>query len=146
MYSEGILLLTNDGELSRTLELPKTGIQRHYRVSVQGNVDANKFSALKKGIDIEGITYKGVQISLEKQNKSNCWLQITLCEGKNREIRRILKFFGYKILRLIRTKYGPFELGALKPGHIEEIPPAFLKRYLSQDLHGENDAYCCGNS
>ncbi len=146
MYSEGLLLLTNDGMLSRTLELPKTGIQRHYRVCVQGIVDIRKFSTLKKGVSIEGVIYQGVQISLEKQKKDTCWLYISLQEGKNREIRRILKFFGYTVLKLIRTKYGPFELGNLKAGHVEEIPSMVLKKYLSKNLQSENDAYCCGNS
>lgn len=146
MYSEGLLLLTNDGTLSRTLELPKTGVQRHYRVCVQGQVNLDKFSPLKRGIEIEGMIYKDVLISLEKQKKNSCWLQIELQEGKNREIRRILKFFGYTVLKLIRTKYGPFELGALKPRQIEEVPSLFLNEYLSQDLKSKNYAYHCGNS
>ncbi|MEN8236070.1 MAG: pseudouridine synthase [Pseudomonadota bacterium] len=134
MYSEGLLLLTNDGMLARTLELPKSKIKRHYRVCVEGHVDVEKLSALKKGIDIEGVRYEGIHIGLEKQKKNTCWLHIILQEGKNREIRRIMTFFGYTILKLIRTKYGPFDLGNLKPGEVEEVPSAVLDDYISRDL------------
>lgn len=134
MYSEGLLLLTNDGMLSRALELPKNKIQRHYRVCVQGDVNLERFSTLKEGIEIKGVMYKGVCITLEKQKKNSCWLHITLQEGKNREIRRILDFFGYTVLKLIRTQYGPFELGALKPGQFEEIPTKLFEQFLSPEL------------
>ncbi len=119
--SEGLLLLTNNGELSRYFELPKNSFRRQYRVRVQGIVDKNKLSILKKGIKIKNFNYKPIIADLERQSKTNAWIKMTITEGKNREIRKICSHFGWRVNRLIRIKYGEFSIGNLKPGEIKEI-------------------------
>ena len=119
--SEGLLLLTNNGELSRYFELPKNSFRRQYRVRVQGIVDKNKLSILKKGIKIKNFSYKPIIADLEKQSNTNAWIKMTITEGKNREIRKICSHFGWRVNRLIRIKYGEFSIGNLKPGEIKEI-------------------------
>lgn len=121
LNSEGLLLLTNDGELSRHLELPATGIVRKYRVRAYGKVDQDALENLKNGIMIEGISYGAMIVDLEPVQAANVWMTISLQEGKNREIRRVLDFLGLTVNRLIRTSYGAFELGNLPVGAVCEV-------------------------
>ncbi|XDZ65112.1 pseudouridine synthase [Alphaproteobacteria bacterium LSUCC0684] len=128
--SEGLILLTNNGDLARHLELPDTGWTRKYRVRVRGQVDSTKLAALRDGITIDGVSYRGVLAQLDRQAASNAWLTIALKEGKNREIRRIMDHLGYSVSRLIRISYGPFTLNTLEEGSLEEVRPAILRDQL----------------
>ena len=128
--SEGLLLLTNDGGLARHLELPSTGWSRRYKVRVQGRVDEARLAELKHGITVEGVRYGEIEASLETQMNSNAWLTIAIKEGKNREVRRIMEHLGHPVSRLIRLSYGPFQLGNLDKGKVEEIRPSILKEQL----------------
>lgn len=128
--SEGLLLLTNDGALARHLELPSTGWSRRYKVRVQGRVDEDKLSSLRDGITIDGIRYGEVEATLETQKNSNAWILISIKEGKNREVRRIMEHLGHPVSRLIRLSYGPFQLGHLEKGQVEEVRQAILKEQL----------------
>jgi 23S rRNA pseudouridine2605 synthase len=128
--SEGLLLLTNDGGLKRRLELPATGWTRRYRVRVHGPVDPDKLAGLAKGITVDGVRYGPVRASLDRQQGSNAWLTIALTEGKNREVRRICEDLGWPVSRLIRTAYGPFQLGHLAPGAVDEVGPKVLREQL----------------
>ena len=128
--TEGLLLLTNDGELARVLELPATGWLRRYKVRVHGIVDAARLAALEKGVTIDGIAYGPIRAQLERQQGSNAWLAMSLREGKNREVRRVLEHLGYPVTRLIRLSYGPFQLGHLLRGAIEEVPKSVLADQL----------------
>ena len=119
--TEGLLLLTNDGELARKLELPATGWLRRYRVRVFGAVDEEALAKLKKGIVIDGIHYGSIEATLDRQQGNNNWLTIALREGKNREIKVICEHMGLKVNRLIRLSFGPFQLGDLNPGKVEEV-------------------------
>ena len=130
MGSEGLLLLTNDGELKRRLELPSTGWLRRYRVRVHGRVDEARLEALKAGITIDGFKYGPIQAALDRVQGSNAWLSIALREGKNREIRRVLEHFGWPVNRLIRLSFGPFQLGGLAEGAIEEVPAKVLREQV----------------
>lgn len=128
--SEGLLLLTNDGELKRRLELPSTGWVRKYRVRVNGTPDDTQIEPVRKGITAEGERFQPMQISIDRQQGANAWLTIGLREGKNREIRRALEQVGLKVNRLIRVSYGPFQLSDLKPGDVEEIRARTLQDQL----------------
>ncbi len=128
--SEGLLLLTNNGELARFLELPATACERHYRVRVKGLVQENELARLQKGITIEGIHYQSIEATVEHHQSSNSWIRMTLHEGKNREIRRILEHLGYAVNRLIRLNYGAFQLGNLKSGEVKEVPEDYLIQVL----------------
>jgi 23S rRNA pseudouridine2605 synthase len=130
MGSEGLLLLTNDGELKRRLELPATGWLRRYRVRVHGRIDEAKLEALRKGIAIDGFKYGPIQAALDRVQGSNAWLTLALREGKNREIRRVLEHFGWPVNRLIRLSFGPFQLGGLAVGEVEEVPAKVLQEQL----------------
>lgn len=132
--TEGLLLLTNDGELARHLELPKTGWLRRYKVRAKGSITQDKFDALKKGITIEGIKYGPIQASHIKEQGSNCWFTMGLREGKNREIKRICEHLGLNVNRLIRLSFGPFMLGDLKPGEVEEVHSHILADQLGPEL------------
>ena len=134
MGSEGLLLLTNDGELKRRLELPATGWLRRYRVRVHGRIDESRLEALKKGIAIDGFQYGPIQAALDRVQGSNAWLTVALREGKNREIRRVLEHFGWAVNRLIRLSFGPFQLGGLAPARIEEVPAKVLAEQLGTRL------------
>lgn len=127
LTSEGLLLLTNDGELARKLELPATGWVRRYRVRVHGVVDEGQLKALAQGITIDGVRYGGIDAALDRQQGSNAWLTMGLREGKNREIRRVMEHLGYSVSRLLRISYGPFQLGLLEPGQVEEVPRRVLR-------------------
>jgi 23S rRNA pseudouridine2605 synthase len=128
--SEGLLLLTNDGELKRRLELPATGWTRRYRVRVHGEVDGARLSALAKGITIDGVAYGPVRAVLDRQKGENAWLTMGLAEGKNREVRRICEHLGWPVSRLIRIAYGPFQLGQLEAGAVDEVPGKVLREQL----------------
>ncbi len=130
LNSEGLLLLTNNGELSCKLELPENGWSRRYKVKVHGFVDAKKLASLEKGATVDGINYGPVKAEIETQKGTNAWLIITLSEGKNREIRKLMKSIGLDVARLIRLSYGPFQLGALKKGEVREVPAKVLQEQL----------------
>src|SRR5216684_5653498 len=128
--SEGLLLLTNDGALARRLELPATGWVRRYRVRVHGFVDPARLAGLARGVAIDGIAYGPIRALLDRQQGSNAWVTLSLQEGKNREVRRVLEHLGYPVTRLIRLAYGPFQLGHLARGAIEEVPKKVLADQL----------------
>jgi 23S rRNA pseudouridine2605 synthase len=128
--TEGLLLLTNDGGLARKLELPANGWTRRYRARVHGNVDEQRLADLANGITIEGVRYGSIKAGLDRQQRSNAWLDIQLTEGKNREVRRVLAFLDLPVVRLIRVAFGPFHLGELERGHVDEIPPQALDNLL----------------
>jgi 23S rRNA pseudouridine2605 synthase len=130
LNSEGLLLLTNDGALARRLELPATGWLRRYKVRVHGIVEADKLKRLANGITIEGVAYGPIAAKLERQQGSNAWLEIGLREGRNREVRRVLEHLSYPVTRLIRLSYGPFQLGLLERGAVEEVPRKVLADQL----------------
>ena len=130
LTSEGLLLLTNDGELSRALELPARGWLRRYRVRVHGAVDAARLAALEHGITIDRISYGPIKAVLDREQGSNAWLTLSLHEGKNREIRRVMEHLALSVSRLIRIAYGPFQLGDLARGAIEEVPRKVLREQL----------------
>ena len=135
LNSEGLLLLTNDGELARTLELPQTGWTRRYRVRVFGTVTEEGLRALGKGLVIEGTRYGPAQAALDPaagkgERGRNAWLSVALQEGKNREVRKLLEHIDLRVNRLIRVSYGPFQLGKLPPGAVEEISPRILREQL----------------
>ncbi|HAK98058.1 MAG TPA: pseudouridine synthase, partial [Rhodobiaceae bacterium] len=126
--TEGLLLLTNDGGLKRYLELPETGWLRRYRVRAYGRPDQRKLLELKKGITLEGVHYRGVDVDVERQQGGNVWLTISLREGKNREVKKLLSYVGLEVNRLIRLSFGPFQLGNLETGAVEEIPRRVLRQ------------------
>ncbi|MDH3242106.1 MAG: rRNA pseudouridine synthase [Alphaproteobacteria bacterium] len=134
--TEGLLLLTNDGALARTLELPATGWVRRYRVRVHGRVDEPALAALAKGATVEGVRYGPVQASLERKTGTNAWLRVALTEGKNREIRKLMNHLGLDVTRLIRISFGPFQLGRLAAGACEEVPAKSLQEQLGGLLPG----------
>lgn len=123
LTTEGLLLLTNDGELARQLELPATGLERTYRVRAHGTVTPDKLALLAKGMTVDGMHYQPIRAALDRETGSNAWLNVTLTEGKKREVRRALEAVGLTVNRLIRISYGPFELGDLKPGAVKELAP-----------------------
>lgn len=140
--TEGLLLLTNDGELARHLELPANGWLRHYRARVHGYVDPKKLKALEEGVVIEGVVYEPVKAELEteKSEGANRWLSVTIREGKNREVRKILSYVDLDVTRLIRTSFGPFQLGQLSRGGIEEVPRRILKDSLGNFFKGRTSS------
>ncbi|MBL6936095.1 MAG: pseudouridine synthase [Alphaproteobacteria bacterium] len=148
--SEGLLLLTNDGELARRLELPASGWTRRYRARVYGRVDAKALAGLAKGVTVEGVTYGPIEAVLEvakgevgkeksagKGSRANSWLVVSLAEGHNREVRRVLGHLGLTVSRLIRTAYGPFQLGKLKPGTLRPVPQKVLDEQLGTAPKGK---------
>ena len=135
LNSEGLLLLTNNGELTRKLELPENGWSRRYKVRVHGFVNKKKLEDLAKGTVVDGINYGPVKAELESQNGTNSWLIVTLNEGKNREIRKLMKSIGLEVARLIRLSYGPFQLGSLKKGEVREVPQKVLKEQLGSKVN-----------
>lgn len=122
LNSEGLLLLTNSGDLARTLELPKTGLPRTYHARMFGTLSEREIKTLDAGIAIDGIHYGSIQVKPIRKTSSNSWVEVTLHEGKNREIRKVFEHLNHPVSRLIRTSYGPFELRDLPKGHIQEIP------------------------
>lgn len=134
LNSEGLLLLTNSGELSRRLELPSNSWSRRYKVKVHGRINRDKLAELEQGITIDGIRYGSIKVEVESEQGTNAWLSVTLQEGKNREIRKVMKFIGLDVARLIRLSYGPFQLGSLKKGEVREVPQKVLKEQLGNKL------------
>ena len=137
LNSEGLLLLTNDGGIKRKLELPATGWLRKYRVRINGRPKDEDFAPLCKGLVIDGQKFQPMTVALDRQQGANAWLTIGLREGKNREIRRAMEDIGYSVNRLLRVSYGPFQLGDLKPGEVEEIRRRVLRDQLG--LEAEPD-------
>jgi len=133
LTSEGLLLLTNDGGLARRLELPSNGWLRRYRARAFGRVEQAELDQLKNGITVDGVRYGPIDARLERA-AANSWITLSLTEGKNREVRRVLEALGLKVNRLIRISYGPFQLGTLAPGVVEEIPRKVLKDQLGKDV------------
>lgn len=130
LNSEGLLLLTNNGELSRKLELPSNGWTRRYKVRVHGYLDDKKLASLQKGIEVDGVQYGSIKVEVEVVKGANSWLMVTLTEGKNREIRNVMRAIGLNVNRLIRLSYGPFQLGSLQKGEVKEVPQKVLKEQL----------------
>ena len=130
LTSEGLLLLTNDGGLARQLELPATGWIRHYRVRVYGAVEARRLAGLTGGITVNGVAYGPIDAALDSQSGNHCWLSVGLREGRNREIRKVMEALGLQTTRLIRISYGPFQLGLLPRGAVEEVPGKVLREQL----------------
>jgi 23S rRNA pseudouridine2605 synthase len=130
LNSEGLLLLTNDGALARRLELPSTGWIRRYKVRVHGEVEPERLAALAGGVTIDGISYGPIRAGLERQQGSNAWIAMALREGKHREVRRVLEHLGLQVTRLIRLSYGPFQLGNLPRGAVDEVPKKVLAEQL----------------
>ena len=130
LNSEGLLLLTNDGGLKRRLELPSTGWVRKYRVRLKGKPADTTFTPLREGLTLDGETFQPMTVTLDRQQGANAWATVAIREGRNREIRRAMEAVGLIVNRLIRTSYGPFQLGQLKPGEVQEIRPRVLRDQL----------------
>ena len=130
LASEGLLLLTNDGDLARWLELPSTGWARRYRVRVFGSPSEAMLAKLAKGMTVDGVRYGPIEARIDSRQGANAWLTVTLREGKNREIRRVMEALGLKVNRLLRTAFGPFQLGNLPRGALDEVPPKILREQL----------------
>ncbi len=138
--SEGLLLLTNDGGVKRKLELPSTGWLRKYRVRMKGNPKDEEFAPLRRGIVADGERFQPMEIRLDRQQGANVWITVGLREGKNREIRRAMAELGFDVNRLIRISYGPFRLGELKAGEVEEVRPRVLRDQLGLEAATEGHA------
>lgn len=134
LNSEGLLLLTNSGELAHKLELPSQGWVRRYKVRVFGQVKDSDLQKMSQGISIDGINYGAVKTEVESRQGANTWLKVSLTEGKNREIRKVMKFFGLEVSRLIRLSYGPFQLGHMKKGEVKEVPQKVLREQLGSNF------------
>ncbi len=130
LNSEGLLLLTTDGGLARELEHPSKGWKRRYRVRIHGVLTPEMQKRLSKGITIQGIRYASCETVVEQVKGTNSWISITLTEGKNREIRKLMAFFGLDVTRLIRVSYGPFQLGNLEKGEVREVSKKMMKELL----------------
>jgi len=146
LNTEGLLLLTNDGELSRALELPETGWVRQYRARARGRVTQEQLDGLKNGTTVEGVRYGPMEATLDKvkekagdeKGPANVWISVSVAEGKYREVRKVLESLGLKVNRLIRLAYGPFQLGTLDVGHVEEVGPRVIRELLSEHIRPEN--------
>ncbi|KUF09216.1 pseudouridine synthase [Pseudoponticoccus marisrubri] len=130
LNSEGLLLLTNDGGVKRKLELPSTGWLRKYRVRVKGRPTDAMLAPLRDGLEVDGMRFQPMTVALDRQQGANAWLTVGLREGKNREIRRAMSDIGLEVNRLIRLSYGPFQLGQLKPGEVQEVRRKILRDQL----------------
>ena len=139
LNTEGLLLLTNDGELARALELPANAFERTYRARAHGRITQDKLDTLKGGITVDGDTFGPIIATLERQTGANSWLNVSLKEGKKREVRRALESLEMKVNRLIRISYGPFELGKLTPGSVSEVPTPTLFETLGPLLPETRD-------
>jgi 23S rRNA pseudouridine2605 synthase len=133
LTSEGLLLLTNDGALARKLELPATGWVRRYRVRVHGIPDQRRLAALAKGVTIDGVAYGPIDAGLDALKGDNAWLTVSLREGRNRAVRRVMAHLGLTVTRLIRIAYGPFQLGTLARGAVDEVPARVLRDQLPRE-------------
>ncbi len=132
--TEGLLLLTTSGKLARYMELPKTGWIRNYRARVFGKLNHERLKKLVRGITVDGIRYGSIKVEVENEGTSNSWLKISLQEGKNREIRKVMEALGLKVNRLIRTSYGPFNLGSLSPLEVKEVTKSALRNSFAEEL------------
>jgi 23S rRNA pseudouridine2605 synthase len=130
LTSEGLLLLTNDGGLARQLELPAHGWLRRYRVRVYGIVDERALAGLARGVTVEGVRYGPIEAGLDSRKGETAWLTVSLREGRNREIRNVMRHLGLQVTRLIRVAHGPFQLGQLPRGAVEEVPGKVLREQL----------------
>jgi 23S rRNA pseudouridine2605 synthase len=142
LNSEGLLLLTNDGELARALEMPSTAIVRRYRARAHGRTNQERLDRLKAGVTVEGVKYGPIEAKLDKAKEgpqgANLWITVTLHEGKNREVRRVLESIGLKVNRLIRLAYGPLALGTLGVGEIEEVGPRVVREQFAEHIDPAN--------
>ena len=132
--TEGLLLLTNDGGLARALELPDTGWLRRYRVRAHGEVTQAQLDELKKGVEVDGVKYGSIDATLERDQGANVWLVFAIREGKNREVRNVMAHLGLEVNRLIRVSYGPFQLGELEEGQVEEVKTRVLREQLGEKI------------
>ena len=132
LTTEGLLLLTNDGALARQLELPQNAWVRRYRIRANGKTDQTALDALAKGVTIDGVVYKPIKATLDQTKGANVWITASITEGKNREIRKVMAHLGLTVNRLIRTAFGPFQLGALPVGDVEEVPAKQIKEQLGK--------------
>ena len=130
LSSEGLLLLTNDGALARQLELPANAWIRRYRVRAFGAAEPAALAALAKGVTIDGVRYGPIEAGLDSRKGDNVWLTVSIKEGKNREVRKVMAHLGLQVSRLIRIAYGPFQLGTLPRGAIEEVPSKVLREQI----------------
>ncbi len=137
--TEGLLLLTNDGELKRAMELPSSGVPRTYRARTFGDITQNELEGLIEGIEIDGMRYGKIDANLERSTGRNQWIELTLTEGKNREVRRVLEHLGLEVSRLLRTSYGPFELLDLPRGAVVEIRQVEVERFRKELRIGGDD-------
>lgn len=146
LNTEGLLLLTNDGELSRALELPATELVRQYRARARGRVSQLQLDTLKDGVTVDGVRYGPIEATLDKaketangeKSSANLWISVSITEGKNREVRKVLEHLGLTVNRLIRLAYGPFQLGTLPVGSVEEVGPRVIREMLAQHIRPEN--------
>ncbi len=142
LSSEGLLLLTNDGALARAMELPASGLARRYRARARGRFDAARLAKLASGITVAGVRYGSIEARLDREEEApapaNRWITLLLAEGKNREVRRVLEALDLMVSRLIRIGYGPFVLGDLQPGEIEEVDPARIRAELGRWIAPES--------
>jgi 23S rRNA pseudouridine2605 synthase len=132
LNTEGLLLLTNDGALARHLELPATGWTRRYRVRVHGRPEPARLEALERGVTVDGVRYGPIQARIDSEKGANAWLSLSLQEGKNREVRRVLEHLGLEVTRLMRLSYGPFQLGDLARGEVRQVPNRILRDQLGK--------------
>ena len=140
LNTEGLLLLTTDGELKRQLELPSSKVERTYRARAFGDVTQDQLEALITGVEIEGVRYGSIDANMERRTGRNVWIEMRLTEGKNREVRRVLEYLGLKVSRLIRTAYGPFVLGDLPAGAVDEVRQHDLVEFRKSLSHfGERE-------
>ncbi|GAA0634268.1 pseudouridine synthase [Brevundimonas lenta] len=147
LNTEGLLILTNDGELSRALELPSTELVRQYRARARGRVSQLQLDSLKDGVTVDGVRYGPIEATLDKAKEksdsegrgpANLWISVSITEGKNREVRKVLEHLGLTVNRLIRLAYGPFQLGTLPVGSVEEVGPRVIREMLAQHIRPEN--------
>ena len=147
LATEGLLLLTNDGELSRALELPSTALVRQYRARARGKITQAQLDALKEGVVVDGVSYGPIEATLDKAKESkaddgrapaNLWISVSITEGKNREVRKVLESVGLTVNRLIRLAYGPFRLDVLPIGSVEEVGPRVIRELLGDYIRPEN--------
>jgi 23S rRNA pseudouridine2605 synthase len=143
--TEGLLLLTNDGALARVLELPATGWLRRYRVRAHGSVTQSQLDALRAGISVEGVQYGPIEATLDRAQGSNLWLTFAIREGKNREVRNVLGALGLTVTRLIRVSFGPFQLGELAEGTVEEVRTRVLREQLGARIIAQSGADFSGS-
>ena len=131
----GVVVVPHDGGLGRRLERPAPGWTRRYRARVHGVVDEKKLAALADGVTVSGVKYGPIKAVLDKQKNANAWVTVSLEEGRNREIRKVMEHMGLEVNRLIRVAFGPFQLGKLARGQVEEVPPKVLREQLGKPPH-----------